>query len=76
MTDLKKPLKRGVVSNVPHGVNPKIVVTLYPNGVISLREARRHMEYSISIGELYVKAVREAAYRERLERRKKRRRTK
>lgn len=56
-TELKKPLRRGIVSNVPYGVNPKIVVTLYPNGMIGMREAKRRREYVIGLGTLYVQAV-------------------
>lgn len=72
-TDLKKVLRRGVVSNVPHGVNPKIIVTLYPHGVIGLREYRRRHEYVLGIGALYVQAVHAEAVQYLRERRMKRR---
>lgn len=72
MTDLKRPLKRGILSNVPHGVNPKIVVTLYPNGVIGLRESRRRREYTLGVGALYVQAVAAQARLDRIEKKKKR----
>ena len=71
MTNLQKPLRRGVLSNVPYGVNPKIVVTLYPNGIIGLREARRRREYSLGIGTLYVQAVAAQARLDAIERRRK-----
>lgn len=69
MTDLKKPLRRGITSNVPYGVNPKIIVTLYPNGIIGLREARRRKEYALSVGTLYVQAVTAQARLERIAKR-------
>lgn len=72
MTDLRKPLRRGITSNVPHGVNPKIVVTLYPNGVIGLRESRRRREYTLGVGTLYVQAVTIQSRLDRIERKKKR----
>jgi hypothetical protein len=74
MTNLYKPLRRGIVSNVPHGVNPKIIVTLYPNGVIGLREARRRREYTLGVGALYVSAVAAQARLDRIEKRRARRR--
>lgn len=70
MTDLKKPLRRGVTSNVPFGVNPKIVVTLYPNGIIGLRESKRRREYTLGVGTLYVQAVAAQARLDQIERRK------
>lgn len=68
-TELKKPLRRGVTSNVPHGVNPRIIVTLYPHGVIGLREARRRREYLVGLGTLYVQAVMAEARAEQIAKR-------
>ena len=68
-TELKKPLRRGITSNVPHGVNPKIIVTLYPHGVIGLRESRRRREYMLGLGTIYVQAVAAAAREERIAKR-------
>lgn len=47
MTDLNKAVTRRTRANVPHGVKPEIVVTLYPGGTIGLRESgrRRTAEY-------------------------------
>ena len=73
MTDLHKPVRRVAAAHVPHGVNPRIVVTLYPNGVIGLREARRRREYQLGIGALYVQAVAAQARIDRIERKKRRR---
>ncbi len=58
MTDLKRPVKRvarGLV--VPHGVNPDLVISLYPGGVIGLREARRRKEVKVSAATLYTQAL-------------------
>lgn len=72
MTHLRKPLRRNVTANVPHGVNPNIVVTLYPNGLIGLREARRRREYCVNVGLIYQQAVLAAARAEAIERKKER----
>lgn len=52
-----RPVKRTVRCEVPHGVNPTIAVTLYPGGVLGLREARRRKEYTTSLGALYARLV-------------------
>lgn len=52
------PTKRVVTARVPHGVNPQIVITIYPGGVIGLRELRRRKEYTLDTASLYVSAVR------------------
>lgn len=62
MTDLKRPVKRvarGLA--VPHGVNPDLVINLYPGGVIGLREARRRKEVKISALTLYTRALQDEA---------------
>lgn len=62
MTDLKRPVKRvarGLA--VPHGVNPDLVISLYPGGVIGLREARRRKEVKVSALTLYTRALRDEA---------------
>lgn len=68
MTDLKRPVKRvarGLA--VPHGVNPDLVISLYPGGVIGLREARRRKEVKVSASTLYTRALEDEA---RVQRRK------
>jgi hypothetical protein len=50
---------------VQHGVDPQIVITLYPGGTIGLRELRRKVEYRLDAGALYVGEVRKAALAER-----------
>lgn len=63
MTLLNKPVVRKTrPHDLPHGVADEIVVTLYPGGVIGLRELRRRKEYRLDAGVLYVAAmVKEAA---------------
>lgn len=61
-----KPLCRLVYSrSVPHGVKPEIVVTIYPNGTIGLRETRRpaRTEQVVEVGWLYAKLVQGAVAR-------------
>lgn len=57
MTDLHKPVKRIARGVAPHGFTPDVVVTLYPNGHIGLREARRRKEYLIPIAAVLTMAV-------------------
>jgi len=64
-----KPTRRKVRANVPFGVNPEIVLTIYPSGVIGLREARRRREYVVSIGIIYHNAVLASARAEAIARR-------
>jgi len=74
MTDLNKAVTRRTRANVPHGVKPEIVVTLYPGGTIGLRETgrRRKHEYCLDIGRLYVRAVQAKLAFEGMQRAKKR----
>jgi len=73
MIDAKKPVSRRVLAAVPHGVRPRIAVTIYPNGVIGLREYKRRREYQLGVGALYVQAVASEALAERIARKKARR---
>ena len=57
MTRLAKPVTRTAMCAVPHGVNPTLVITLYPGGVIGLRESRRRKEYTVAAGTLYAQLV-------------------
>jgi hypothetical protein len=59
MTDLTKPVRR-VARNVihTHGIRPDVVVTLYPGGVLGLREHGRRKEYSIPLDAVLTLAIR------------------
>lgn len=70
MTKLTKPVRRTTHANVPYGVTPQIVVTLYPGGIIGLREQRHRREYTLGIGTLYVQAMLAQTRIERAERKK------
>ncbi len=74
MTALNRPVSRKTPANVPHGVKPEIVVTLYPGGTIGLREAgrRRESEVCLDVGRLYVRAVQNKLAGERLQKANKR----
>lgn len=53
------PTKRVVNTHAPHGVTPEIIVSIYPDGTIGLREKRRpaRTEKRIEIGALYVRLL-------------------
>ncbi len=60
------PVRRRVMARkAPHGVEPEIIVTIYPSGEIGLREARRpaRTEKRLAIGEMYALAVQSAVLR-------------
>lgn len=67
MTDLRTALVRRTRADVPYGVKP-IVVTLYPNGTLGLKESgrRRKSEVCLDIGKLYVRGVQNRVAVERL----------
>lgn len=46
-----------VRARVPHGVVPHIVVSIYPDGGIGLREQGRRDEYKLDVATLYVNAL-------------------
>ncbi len=56
MTILKKPRSYSIGKRVSHAIKP-IVVTLYPNGVIGLREKGRRKEVTVEAGRLYVNLI-------------------
>lgn len=58
LTSSDKPTRRRVTARVPHGVTPQLIVTIYPGGIIGLRENRRRKEYQLDCGTLYVAAIR------------------
>lgn len=59
------PTKRMVRTHAPHGVTPEIVISIYPDGTIGLKEARRpaRTEKRVEIGALYVRLVNQAVGR-------------
>ena len=65
MTKSTRPLRRAVRAKVPHGVRSEIVVSIYPDGTIGLRELRRpgRTEQRLDVGQLYVGAVSAAVAR-------------
>jgi len=56
------PVRRVVRTRAPHGVEPNIVVSVYPNGTIGLRESGRAVrtEKVVEAGQLYVQLVQAA----------------
>lgn len=43
--------------SVPYGVNPRMVVRVWRNGMIEIREFRRRVKYSSTIASVYVGAL-------------------
>lgn len=75
MTDLTKPIRRvarGVIRT--HGLRPSIVITLYPGGVIGLREFGRRREYQVPAEAVLTLAITREAERIRREKRAARKR--
>lgn len=68
MTDLTKPVRRvarGVIRT--HGLRPSVVITLYPGGVIGIREHGRRKEYQIPAESVLTLAITREAARLRAE---------
>ncbi len=57
MTTIKKPVRRFATCAVPHGIKADLAITLYPGGVIGLREKGRRREVQIAAGVLYAKLL-------------------
>lgn len=59
LTEKKPPVRRKVHAHSPHGISDTIVVSLFPNGTIGLRELGRalHTEQTIEVASLYVELV-------------------
>lgn len=57
-----KPVRRVVHARAPHGVNPKIVVSIHSDGTIGLREAGRALrtEQRVEVAFLYLQLIRRA----------------
>ncbi len=70
MTALKKPVRRTTTWHAPHGVADQVIITLYPGGVIGLRERRRRKEVQLDAAQLYTRALLEERRKERVKRRK------
>lgn len=76
MTPLRKPVRRVAAvdpDTVPHGVSSTIVATLYPGGVLGLREARHRKEYVVHLGVILERAIVDEVLQRRRERAKARR---
>lgn len=67
MTLLKKPVSRRTETRVSHAI-AALVITLYPGGLIGIREARRRKEIKLDAGQLYLAALAQEAAKRRTER--------
>jgi hypothetical protein len=70
MTDLTKPVKRGVRIAVYGGDEKAYVVTIYPGGRIDIRERGRRKEFDMSLAAVYRLAVMVESDRQRAEKKK------
>lgn len=61
MTVLKKPVRRFARCATPHGVKDELAITLYPGGIIGIREKGRRREVQVSAGVLYARLLMEEA---------------
>lgn len=58
MTELTKPVKRvATVREMPHRFRNRLVITLYPGGIVSVREARRAESVEFDLAKLYASAI-------------------
>lgn len=74
MTDLYRPLKRRTSSTVrDEGKTRRLVVTLYPGGVIGLRPEKTRREELIPVDAVWSQAVKMRLAKERVERKARRR---
>jgi hypothetical protein len=73
MTDLNRPVRRKSHTTVRDAsVRRRIVVTLYPSGVIGLRPEKTRREEALDIEAAYSIAVKSRVAREKAGRKKKR----
>jgi hypothetical protein len=61
MTKVTKPVRRTMRLDVAHGITPDIIVSLYPSGVIGLRESGRRQEHYFGLAQLLERAIIEEA---------------
>ena len=58
MTRLTKPVRRVVSHRTSHAIG-ELVITLYPGGIIGIRESRRRKEVTLDASVLYIRAIRD-----------------
>lgn len=67
MTKLLKPVKRSTEArHMPHGFKNELVITLYPGGIVGVRENRKRGEVTFDLGDLYARSLVRAAMTRRL----------
>lgn len=58
MTNLKKPISRVTeVRQMPNGFRDRLVITLFPGGIVSVREVRHKQSVEFDLGKLYASAL-------------------
>ena len=72
MTQLRKPVKRSLSLVGKGSWRREIIVTLYPGGVIGLRDKGRRREYTLPLATVYMLAAEAEARRILAERKAKR----
>ena len=74
MTDTTKPVKRRTIAMVrDQGRMRPLVVTIHPNGTLSLRPERTRREETVTLEAIYSMAVKARVALERAEKKRKRR---
>ena len=56
-TPIRHAVRRRVPCTVPHGIRPELILTIYPNGILGLREKGRRLELVQDAGALYAKLL-------------------
>lgn len=58
MIELNKPVRRvASVREMPHGFRNRLIVTLYPGGIISVREPRHKESVDFDLAKLYASTL-------------------
>lgn len=57
MTTITKPVRRVAQARMPHGYADRLIITLYPGGIVEVREVRRKETVQFDLGRLYVSAL-------------------
>ena len=64
-----KPVRRRTTWRAPH-VAPQVVISIYPDGTVGLREVRRRREILVDAATIYTRALLDEARKARQERKR------
>jgi len=59
MTALSRPIKRtcNPRTKLPHGFADTLILTLYPGGILGVREARHREELTLDVADWYARTL-------------------